>query len=158
MTNRTNYWGSHLVCFLLTLAFVSGCGQPSDKAKSSGGDQAPSETPPAEKPYVEVLLGGENYEKVASQLDKGKKLKFKGEVALAGSKGKKVVVHLAELYTGDQAAVQAAALTKDFLTDRPAAEKKYKREQYPNYQIIVEGVVTELLPDSFRVHLAGSGG
>ncbi|MCI0638950.1 MAG: hypothetical protein L0Y72_22940 [Gemmataceae bacterium] len=131
---------------LLVLVFLAGCGGSSDPSKPA---------PSADKPYVEVLMGLDNYKKAASQLAEGKKLKFKGEVALAGSKGKKVVLHQAALYEGEEPAVQAAELTRSFMTDRAAAEKQHKLTQFGENAMIVEGVVSKTEPDSFKVRLAG---
>lgn len=138
---------------LILLAAV-GCAP----ATPTGSPQQGGTPTAAAKPRVHVKLGLDNLQKARPQLVKGQKLKFKGEIALAGSQGKEVVVHLGELYTGTEPAVQAAALTKDFTTDRAAFEKKYKREKFPDYDIIVEGTIAEVDESDFAVNLAGHEG
>jgi Concanavalin A-like lectin/glucanases superfamily len=101
--------------------------------------------------HVRVKLGGVNFEKAAPKLKVGQKALFKGEVAVAGSKGDEVVVHLADLYTGAEKPVSAADLTRELAADKVAFDKKYK-----SGEIIVEGVVTQLNPDNFSVVLAGA--
>jgi hypothetical protein len=136
------------VAFLLVLIVLWGC---------SGIRRTPTEqgAPTSDKPYVEVLIGQVNYDKASPRLAVGNKLKFKGAVSLAGSKGKTVAMHLSALYEGDQPAVQARDLTKDFMADRAAAEKKYKLTEFGTNEIIVEGVVSRLEPGNFTVVLAG---
>jgi hypothetical protein len=151
MTFSARLGGRQLASFLVVLALVSGCSRSSDSVKPSNG-------PAEEKPYVEVLMGLENYQKAMPQLTKGKKAKFKGELALAGSKGKKVVVHLAELYTGDLPAIQAADLNREFMKDRAAAEKKYNPKGEFAPEIIIEGVISELQPGQYQARLAGHEG
>jgi hypothetical protein len=107
-----------------------------------------------DKAHVEVLTGLENYQKAAPQLAKGKKAKFKGKLSLSSIKGKMVKVYVAELYTGDEPAVKATDLTRDFMNDRAVAEKKYCPKGTGS-EIIFEGEVTELQPNQYQVILAG---
>jgi hypothetical protein len=146
--NKLQKVGLSVLFLLALIPFLGGC--PA-KDKSSG-----SSANAADKPHVEVLLGADNYQRVAPMLVKGQRAKFKGELARA--QGNKVIVHVAEVYAGAEPAVKAEDLTKDFITDRAAAEKKYKREQWPQDQIIVEGMVVELIPDHYRLILAGHEG
>ena len=127
----------------------------SDEPRAQSGTAKETAIPTAETPHVEVLLGEDNFKKAATQPVKGKKLKFKGQVSLFSTKEKKVLIHLAELYSGDQPAVQAAVLTKEFQTDRAGTVKKYKLEKYGDNVMIIEGVVLAVLPKIFRVYLAG---
>jgi hypothetical protein len=62
------------------------------------------------------------------------------------------------LYTGDQPAIQAADLTRDFTKDKEAAKKKYNPTGKFAPDIIVEGVISELLPEKYQVLLAGHEG
>jgi hypothetical protein len=159
MSYRTAHHAGLVSFLLLAVVFHGGCSRSSDSPTAPSGSPLGAAAPTAEKPYVEVLLGIDNYQKASPDLAKGKKLKFKGELSLAGSKGKKIVVHLAGLYSGHESAIQAADLTRDFMTDRSAAEKKYKREQDPIYWIIIEGVVvSDVAPDGVSVRLAGHEG
>jgi hypothetical protein len=80
-------------------------------------------------------------------------MKFKGEIALASTKGNRVVLHLAELYVGDQPAVRAVDLTKEFMTDRDGTIKKYNLRGFEG--IIVEGVVLQIDADRLGLKLAG---
>jgi hypothetical protein len=101
------------------------------------------------------MMGEENYGKTAPQLAKGKSVKFKGRLALESSKGDKVVVGLAEVYSGNEPAVRAVDLVKDFTSDRAKAVKKYDPKGNDLPPIIVEGTVSELQPDHYTVVLFG---
>src|SRR5262245_55610255 len=88
------------------LVLYAGCGPAKDETKPSAPrspNTKPEESSPASKPVaagkaqVEILLGAESYQKAASALAVGKKLKFKGEVAWLSSAGQTVKMHLAEL-------------------------------------------------------------
>ncbi len=56
-----------------------------------------AEPDPTQEPHVEVLLGLENYQRAAGQVEVGRTIKVRGELALVSTKGNRVVVHLAEL-------------------------------------------------------------
>ena len=140
---------------VFALVFLYGCGSSNDPAKSPPGRPQQPADPLAGKAYVEVLLGLEGYNNAAPQLAVGKKAKFKAQIATASTKGKIVKLHLGQLYTGDQKPVQAADLTKDFATDKAAAEKKYRREEFPRDEVIVEGLVLQLRPQRYTVILKG---
>ena len=147
--------GRQFALLLVALASLSGCGRSRDSAKSPDGNPSDAAAKAETKPYVKVLLGQENYQKSASRFAKGKKEKFKGELSVAGSKGKVVAMSLSEVYTGDKPAVQAADLTRDFMKDRSAALKKYNPMEKFAPEIIVEGVIAELVPERYTVLLAG---
>jgi hypothetical protein len=69
-----------------------------------------------------------------------------------------VVVHQAELYTGNKPAVPDTDLARDFTKDRAAAEKKYNPEKQVAPDIIVEGVISAAQPEKLSVRLAGHEG
>jgi hypothetical protein len=123
-----------------------------------GCAKAPPAAPPDTSesgPRVEVMLSDDDYKAAAPKLEVGRAAKFKGEISTTGLKGDKLIVHIAQLYTGGEAAVPAEQLTKDFLADAEAAQKKYRKEKFPHDEVIVEGKVTKLKPKEFRVILAG---
>jgi hypothetical protein len=137
----------------LLMVFI-GCRAREDMPGAGAG--SPSQK--TEKAYVEVLMGKDNFDKAAPQLVPAKTVKLKGELAWAGSRDKRVVVHLAGIYTGSDPAVTAVILTKDAVTDRAAAETKYKRDRYPSDEIIIEGVIKEVKPNDYLIILAGFEG
>jgi len=51
--------------------------------------------------------------------------------------------------------VKATELTRDFLTNRKSAEEKYTRGRWGD-RIIIEGVVSELVPEDYTLYLKGA--
>ena len=92
------------------------------------------------KPQVEILLASKA---TAAKLAKGAKVKIKAEIVPLGTTGTTVKLQRGELYTGDQPAVQAAQLTKDFAANKTAALEKYRRKEAPELEVIVERVVPD---------------
>jgi hypothetical protein len=98
------------------------------------------------KPNVEVLMGAGTFRAAAAKLTKGAKVKLKAEIVPLGTAGTTVKMQRGELYTGDQPAVQAAQLTKDFAANKASALEKYRRKEDPQLEVIVEGTVMEVRP------------
>jgi hypothetical protein len=136
-----------VLAVLSGVVLAAGC-----SSSPSSQPAAPTSSGPAQSagPHVRVLLGGENYEKAGPKLKVGQKALFKGGVAVAGSRGDEVVIHQASLYTGADKPVSAADLTRELKADKEAFDKKYRFAE-----IVVEGVVAQLLPDKYSVDLEG---
>jgi hypothetical protein len=139
----------------------SGGQQTEEKGNPGKGDQQGSGKPDPgpneqrERRSVRLLLGQLSYTRDAAKLAVGTKAKFQGVFTALDTEGQTVVVSSAKLYSGDEPAVPATVLAKDVLTDWAAAAKKYHAPSPGLFQVVVEGVVEELIPARFAVILEG---
>jgi hypothetical protein len=111
---------------------------------------------PAElEKHVLILMGDTNYKELAKSVKVGDKVKIIGELSMVKGR-KQVIVQVGKLQKGSEKAVTSADLTKDFQTDRNAAEKKYKLDKFPRDPIVVEGKVIQMNNSNFQIVLEGN--
>ncbi len=111
---------------------------------------------PGTGPYqVEILMGSDDFQE-ARQLSIGFGIQVQGQIVEGGSNGNIVKLHVGRLYTGSEKAVKAADLTRDFVTNREAALKKYRDlSDKGGGKIIVEGAIRSIRTEESIVVLDG---
>jgi hypothetical protein len=148
-----------VLSLIVTLLSICGCKQSEDTPSSSAGRRSGSTPPPPAKPYVNLIMGTVKYQQAAPHMVKGKKVRFRGYISIPGCKENKVTIDSGELYSGDEPAIQARELTREFMKDPTRAKKKYTDENGSGVEVIVEGViVSEITPTGHTVYLAGHEG